>query len=81
MATAQTQTVELSIPLPKSLDTRIYIRLSTLDKVTMLSLTTASQDEPAAAASMGSFVYAMPNVSHYTSSWTQWVTDSPRAAP
>lgn len=58
-----THATELSIQLPKSLDTRIYIRLSSLEKVTLVSLTTASQDEPAATAPMGSFVYAMPNVS------------------
>jgi hypothetical protein len=63
MAASSAQTTELSIQLPKSLDTRIYIRLSTLEKVTLLSLTTASQDEPATSAPMGSFVYAMPNVS------------------
>lgn len=63
MAAPSAQTTELSVQLPQSLDTRIYIRLSTLEKVTLLSLTTASQDEPVASAPMGSFVYAMPNVS------------------
>lgn len=58
---ASTSVAELSVQLPQSLDTRIYIRLSTLEKVTLVSLTTASQDEPAAAPPMGSFVYAMPN--------------------
>lgn len=54
---------ELSIPLPSSLDTRIFIRLSQLDKVVMLSLTTASPDDVAAPTPMGSFVYALPDVS------------------
>ncbi|UNI22395.1 hypothetical protein JDV02_008287 [Purpureocillium takamizusanense] len=58
---AEGQTAELSIPLPKSLDTRIYIRLSTQAKAIMLSLTTASQDELAAPKSMGSFVYGIPD--------------------
>lgn len=55
--------VELSLPLPKSLDTRIYVRLSTETKAIVLSLTTASPDEAASAAPMGSFVYGLPNVS------------------
>lgn len=62
MVTPETQTVELSVPLPRSLDTRIYLRLSTKAKAVMLFLTTASQDELAAPTSMGSFVYALPDV-------------------
>jgi hypothetical protein len=58
-----TDTVELSVPLPRSLDTRIYLRLSTKAKSVLLNLTTASQDELATPTSMGSFVYALPNVS------------------
>ncbi|RSL45429.1 hypothetical protein CEP53_010792 [Fusarium sp. AF-6] len=54
-------TVELSVPLPRSLDTRIYLRLSTKAKSVLLNLTTASQDELATPTSMGSFVYALPN--------------------
>ncbi|EQL02829.1 hypothetical protein OCS_01467 [Ophiocordyceps sinensis CO18] len=53
--------VRLSIPLPRSLDTRVYLRLSTQTKAIVLSLTTASQDELAAPKAMGSFVYALPN--------------------
>ncbi|RSM08445.1 hypothetical protein CEP52_004692 [Fusarium oligoseptatum] len=56
-----TDTVELSVPLPRSLDTRIYVRLSTKAKSVLLNLTTASQDELATPTSMGSFVYALPN--------------------
>lgn len=62
MATAKSNAVELSIPLPQSLDTRIYIRLSTQTKAVMISLTTASADEGGSAKPMGSFVYAMPDV-------------------
>ncbi|KAM5356420.1 hypothetical protein ACJ41O_003066 [Fusarium nematophilum] len=54
-------TVELSVPLPRSLDTRIYLRLSTKAKSVVLFLTTASQDELATPVPMGSFVYALPN--------------------
>ena len=54
---------ELSIPLPRSLDTRIFIRLSELQKVVLVSLSTATQDELATSKPMGSFVYALPDVS------------------
>lgn len=63
MAFKETQTTEVSIPLPKSLDTRIYIRVATLDKVVMVSLTTASQEEMGSSTPMGSMVYALPDVS------------------
>ncbi|RSL57163.1 hypothetical protein CEP54_008410 [Fusarium duplospermum] len=56
-----TDIIELSVPLPRSLDTRIYLRLSTKAKSVLLNLTTASQDELATPTSMGSFVYALPN--------------------
>lgn len=62
MAAEQSEAVQLSLPLPRSLDTRIYIRLSTRAKAIVVSLTTASQDELTSAAPMGSFVYALPNV-------------------
>lgn len=58
-----TDVIELSVPLPRSLDTRIYLRLSTKAKSIVLFLTTATQDELATPVSMGSFVYALPNVS------------------
>ncbi|KAH7309475.1 hypothetical protein B0I35DRAFT_81856 [Stachybotrys elegans] len=52
---------QFSIPLPRSLDTRIYLRLSTHAKAIMLSLTTATQDDAGTARPMGSFVYALPD--------------------
>jgi hypothetical protein len=58
----RSSTVELSMPLQRSLDTRIHLRLSTRAKAITLFLTTASQDELGSAAPMGSFVYALPNV-------------------
>lgn len=64
MVFKETQVLEVSIPLPKSLDTRIYIRVATLDKAVMVSLTTASQDEMGATTPMGSMVYALPDVSY-----------------
>jgi hypothetical protein len=48
--------------LPRALDTKIYIRISLKTKALLLSLTTASQDDLSSAATMGSFVYALPDV-------------------
>ena len=62
MASTQGDVAQFSIPLPRSLDTRIYIRLSTQTKALMLFLTTAAEDEAAVPKSMGSFVYALPDV-------------------
>ncbi|KAM0453260.1 hypothetical protein ACHAPV_009054 [Trichoderma viride] len=61
MATNQNEVVQVSIPLPRSLDTRIFIRLATQAKALVLSLTTASQEELGAPRPMGSFVYALPD--------------------
>lgn len=62
MAVNQSEAQQFSIPLPRSLDTRIHLRLSTRAKAIVLSLATASQDDAASVAAMGSFVYALPNV-------------------
>ncbi|KJZ75618.1 hypothetical protein HIM_05081 [Hirsutella minnesotensis 3608] len=61
MAETTENLTQLSIPLPHSLDTRIYLRLSTQAKAVLLCLTTASQDDVATPRAMGSFVYALPN--------------------
>lgn len=63
MTASPSQLVSLSLPLPHSLDTRIYLRLSTRAKALVLCLTTATQDEGTSLKPMGSFVYALPNVS------------------
>ncbi|KAK6848973.1 proteasome assembly chaperone 4 domain-containing protein [Apiospora arundinis] len=52
---------QLSFPLPRSMDTRIHMRLITKPKVIIMHLTTVSVDEPAAPVPMGSFVYALPD--------------------
>lgn len=54
--------VELSIPLPRSVDTRIYMQLTVKSKAITLFLTTASAEEAGAPTPMGSFVYAIPDV-------------------
>ncbi|KAK7910914.1 hypothetical protein PG985_013395 [Apiospora marii] len=52
---------QVSFPLPRSMDTRIHMRLITKPKVILLYLTTVAIDEPAGPAPMGSFVYALPD--------------------
>lgn len=62
MATDSNRVTQASIPLPRSLDTRIFIRITTQAKAILLSLTTVSQEDAAAPRPMGSFVYALPDV-------------------
>lgn len=62
MAT-KTERVQLSFPLPRSLDTRIYVHLTVQAKSVMIFLTTATADEVGTPPPMGSFVYALPDVS------------------
>ncbi|KAK5995883.1 hypothetical protein PT974_04301 [Cladobotryum mycophilum] len=61
MSFRETEVVEVSIPLPRSLDARIFIRLTIQAKAILLFLTTASQDELGNPNTMGSFVYALPD--------------------
>lgn len=63
MAT-QTTPMQLSFPLPRSLDTRIYIHLTLQAKSILLFLTTATADDASNPPPMGSFVYALPDVSY-----------------
>ena len=67
MAATQNEAIAFSIPLPHSIDTRLYIRICTQARAVVLSLTTAGLDELATPRPMGSFVYALPNV---------WTADS-----
>ncbi|KUI71800.1 hypothetical protein VM1G_06711 [Cytospora mali] len=52
---------QLSCPLPRSLDTRIYIRVTIQAKSIMIFLTTAAADASAIPPPLGSFVYALPD--------------------
>ncbi|KXX73139.1 hypothetical protein MMYC01_206910 [Madurella mycetomatis] len=52
---------QLSIPLPRSLDSRIYLHLTVKSKAILLFLTTASMEEASAPTPLGSFVYALPD--------------------
>lgn len=55
--------VQLSFPLPRSIDTRIYLHLTVKSKAIVLFLTTASAEEAGTPTPLGSFVYALPDVS------------------
>ncbi|KAL7930611.1 hypothetical protein V8C35DRAFT_283367 [Trichoderma chlorosporum] len=61
MAADANRVVQVSIPLPRSLDTRIFIRITTQARAILLSLTTVAQEDAAAPRPMGSFVYALPD--------------------
>lgn len=63
VTTTMAEIFELSIPLPRSLDTRIYVHVTLQSKSIMIFLTTASADDGGSAPPMGSFVYALPDVS------------------
>ncbi|KAK3366065.1 hypothetical protein B0T24DRAFT_411568 [Lasiosphaeria ovina] len=53
--------IQLSIPLPRSLDTRIYLSLTIKTKAITLFLTTASADGAGTPTPLGSFVFALPD--------------------
>ncbi|KOS17361.1 hypothetical protein ESCO_006399 [Escovopsis weberi] len=62
MSFRETEVTEFSIPLPRALDTRIFIRLAVHAKAVLLFLTSASPDQSdSGATAMGSFVYALPD--------------------
>lgn len=52
----------VSFPLPRSLGTRIHMRLITKERVLMVHLTTVNPEEVGNAVPMGSMVYALPDV-------------------
>ncbi|KAJ4302099.1 hypothetical protein N0V88_002235 [Collariella sp. IMI 366227] len=53
--------IQLSFPLPRSLDTRVYLHLTVKAKAVLLFLTTASMEEAGSPTPLGSFVYALPD--------------------
>ncbi|KAK0626449.1 hypothetical protein B0T14DRAFT_423989 [Immersiella caudata] len=55
------QPIQLSLPLPRAIDTRIYVHLTIKAKSILLFLTTASGDEASNPTPLGSFVYALPD--------------------
>lgn len=67
------ETFQLSFPLPRSLEARIYVHLTIQAKSVMIFLTTAAADELGTPPPMGSFVYALPDVSCSVGSPSQYV--------
>ena len=59
------QVIELSFPLPKAPETKIHLRLTIGTISLLLFLTTVYGVDAPTAAPLGSFVYALPDVSLY----------------
>lgn len=62
-AHAESKTIELATDLPHSPGLRVNVRLTVLANSILLFLTSSSADSSQGAASLGSFVYALPDVS------------------
>lgn len=57
--------LELSLPLPKAPETRIHLRMTIQATSILLFLTTALNGDLSTAPPLGSFVYAIPDVSPF----------------
>ncbi|OIW29686.1 hypothetical protein CONLIGDRAFT_680514 [Coniochaeta ligniaria NRRL 30616] len=55
------EAIQVSVPLPHSIDSRIYLHLTARSKYVMLLVTTAGAEEVGIATPLGSFVYALPD--------------------
>lgn len=64
---ATSEVIEFSLPLPRALDTRIFAHLTLRERSVTAFLTTAAADEQSVPPSMGSFVYALPDVRSHPS--------------
>lgn len=62
MAEPPVQPIEVSFPLPKAPETRVYLRLTIQTTSLLLFLTTAINGDTSSAAPLGSFVCALPDV-------------------
>lgn len=63
--------LELAIDLPHSPGLKLNLHLTILANSTLLFLTSTSSEAGTGAVSMGSFVYALPDVSHVTYPWQE----------
>ena len=59
----QDRPIELSFPLPNAPQTKIHLRLTVSATSIQLLLTTVYGGEASAKPALGSFVYALPDVS------------------
>jgi hypothetical protein len=57
------KSIELSFPLPNAPQTKIHLRLTVSATSILLLLTTVNGGEGSAKPALGSFVYALPDVS------------------
>lgn len=60
--------IELSFPLPKAPETLIHIHLTINSTSLLLFLTTSVGGDASTPASLGTFIYALPDVSQNTPS-------------
>jgi hypothetical protein len=63
MATLENGPVQVSFPLPSGMNTKIHMRMTIQSKAILLFLTTVAAEDLDKPASMGAFVYALPDVS------------------
>jgi len=63
MATLENGPVQVSFPLPRGMNTKIHMRMTIQSKAILLFLTTVTAEDSDKPASMGAFVYALPDVS------------------
>ncbi|KAI3321754.1 hypothetical protein HD806DRAFT_501865 [Xylariaceae sp. AK1471] len=61
METTTAETIQVSFPLPRGMDTKIHMRLKIQSKAILLFLTTVAAEDSDKPAPMGSFVYALPD--------------------
>ena len=59
------QPIQLSFPLPRSLDTKVHLRLTIQAKAITLFLTTVATDDVGNPVPIGSLVYSLPDVSYH----------------
>ncbi|KAI0456778.1 hypothetical protein F5B21DRAFT_125022 [Xylaria acuta] len=61
MATATSEPIQVSFPLPRGMDTKIHMRLTIQSRAILLFVTTVAAEDSDKPAPMGSFVYALPD--------------------
>src|SRR5881394_2882060 len=54
--------VELSFPLPKAHQTNVHLHITIQTHVILIFLTTTTNGDTSTPASLGSFIYALPDV-------------------
>ncbi|KAI0537764.1 hypothetical protein GGR58DRAFT_470213 [Xylaria digitata] len=61
MEATPSQPIQVSFSLPRSMDTKIHMRLTIQSKAIILFITTVAAEDSDKLAAMGSFVYALPD--------------------